>query len=333
MKKRILSFVLALVMAVSLLPVSVLAAEDVPAVKFEYSPPDSDVKVIGTYQVDEDTTWDVRLVTVDSTKYNYIQTFTSTKTGVISTKMYKVGDDVRGKYVTSHYKGSDTYESGIRLYNQMKADLSLTADDALESTATQTCFYNFKTRRGKVKEICGLLIIQWTAGEFVAPDKTRLQDAIENAPTADSGKYYTTGDRFDGKNTSQKGFWADYQSVLQAANKTNEDASATQERIDNAIAELGAAIDNLIPTSRVNATALYEVLNTKWCWYGEDHMLSTAGDPVSADNCTTLSWQPYAKALKDAQALLDTLYENGTPTDDNTAAKQEAVDKLAAAAD
>ena len=73
MKKRILSFVLALVMAVSLLPVSVLAAEDEPAVKSEYRPRDPDVKVIGTYQVDEDTTWDVQLVTVDSIKYNYIQ--------------------------------------------------------------------------------------------------------------------------------------------------------------------------------------------------------------------------------------------------------------------
>ena len=333
MKKRIVSFLMALVMAVSLLPVSVFAAVDAPAVRFEYSPPDSDVKVIGTYQVDEDTKWDVRLVTVNSTEYNYIQTYTSTKTGVISTEMYKVGDDVRGKYVTSHYKGSETYESGIRLYDQMKGHLNLTVADALESTATQTCFYNFKTRRGKVKEICGLLIIQWTAGEFVAPDKTRLQDAIENAPTAASGNYYTTGDRFNGKNTSQKGFWADYQSVLQAANKTNENASATQIQIDNAVAELGAAIDNLIPTSRVNATALYEALNTKWCWHGEDHTLNTGGDPVSADNCTTLSWPPYAKALKDAQALLDTLYENGTPTDDNTASKQGEVDKLAAAAD
>ena len=57
MKKRILSFVLALVMAVSLLPVSVLAAEDAPAVQVEYRPRDPDVKVIGTYQVDEDTTW------------------------------------------------------------------------------------------------------------------------------------------------------------------------------------------------------------------------------------------------------------------------------------
>lgn len=125
MKKRILSFVLALVMAVSLLPVSVLAAEDEPAVKSEYSPPDSDVKVIGTYQVDEDTTWDVRLVTVDSTKYNYIQTPLNTKTGVISTEKYKVGDLVSGKYETSHYKGSETYESGIRLYDQMKDHLNL----------------------------------------------------------------------------------------------------------------------------------------------------------------------------------------------------------------
>ena len=338
MKKRIVSFLMALVMAVSLLPVSAFAAEDAPAVKFEYSPPDSEVKVIGTYQVDKDTTWKVRLVTVNSTKYNCIQTHRNTETGVISTEMHKVGDTVTpDNYVMIHHKGSDTYESGIRLYDQMKGHLKLTDADALESTATQTCFYNFKITgrpsKATVKEICGLLIIQWTAGEFVAPDKTKLQEAIENAPTAASGKYYTTGDKFNGKNTSQKGFWADYQSALQAANKTNEDASATQERIDNAVAELGAAIANLIPTTQVNATVLYEALNTKWCWQGEDHMLSTAGDPVSADNCTTLSWPPYAKALKDAQALLDTLYENGTPTDDNTAAKQEAVDKLAAAAD
>ena len=319
MKKRIVSFLMALVMAVSLLPVSAFAAADAPAVKFEYWPPDSEVKVIGTYQVDQDTKWDVRLVTVNSTEYNYIRTNNNRETGVISTEMCKVGDAVAGKIVASHYKGSETYERGIRLYDQMKADLSLTADDALESTATQTCFYNFKVKRAKVNEICGLLIIQWTAGEFVAPDKTRLQDAIENAPTAASGKYYTTGDRFNGKNTSQKGFWADYQSVLQAANKTNENASATQIQINNAVAELGAAIDNLIPTTQVNATALYEALHD-----------TTVGD---ADTYTTPTWQVYAEAVKDGQALLEQLYKDGKPTDENTNAKQGEVDKLAAAAD
>ena len=110
-------------------------------------------------------------------------------------------------------------------------------------------------------------------------------------------------------------------------------AASSQEQVDDTVAALQAAIDNLIPTSRVNATALYETLNTKWCWQGEDHTLSTAGDPVSADNCTTLSWQPYAKALTDGQALLEQLYKDGKPTDENTASKQGEVDKLAAAAD
>ena len=324
MKKRIVSFLLALVMAVSLLPVSAFA-EDAPAAKSEYSPPDSDVKVIGTYQVDEDTTWDVRLVTVNSIKYNYIQTPNNTETGVISTEMYKVDDAVPGKFVTSHYKGSETYESGIRLYNQMKEHLNLTVADALESTATQTCFYNFKiTGRGekaKVKEICGLLIIQWTAGEFVAPDKTKLQEAIENAPTADSGNYYTTGDKFNGKNTSRKGFWADYQSVLQAANETNENASATQIQIDNAVAKLQAAIGNLIPTTQVNPTILYETLQN---YTGVFYENSTSYTPDT--------WAAFDAARTAGHTLLDGLFdENGNATAANTAKKQSEIDAAAAA--
>ena len=325
MKKRIVSFLLALVMAVSLLPVSVLAAEDAPAAKSEYAPPDSDVKVIGTYQVDEDTTWDVRLVTVNSIKYNYIQTSNYTKTGVISTEKYNVDDPVAGKYETSHYKGSETYESGIRLYDQMKDHLTLTVADALESTATQTCFYNFQIKgrpdKAKVKEICGLLIIQWTAGEFVPPDKTKLQEAIKNAPTADSGKYYTTGDKFNGKNTSGKGFWADYQSKLQAANKTNENASATQIRIDNAVARLQAAIANLIPTTQVNPTILYETLQN---YTGVFYENSTSYTPDT--------WAPFDAARTAGHALLDGLFdENGNATAANTAEKQSEIDAAAAA--
>ena len=145
-------------------------------------------------------------------------------------------------------------------------------------------------------------------------------------------KWHQTNDKWNGKTWSEKGFWNELTTPLAIAQELVE-KGGSELAVKNATASLQAAIDNLIPTSRVNATALYETLNTKWCWQGEDHMLSTAGDPVSADNCTFLSWQPYAKALTDGQALLEQLYENGTPTDDNTAAKQEAVDKLAAAAD
>lgn len=325
MKKRILSFVLALVMAVSLLPVSVLAAEDTPAVQAEYVLRDSDVKVIGTYQVDEDTTWDVRLVTVDSIKYNYIRPYDYTKTGVISTEKYKVDDLVAGKYVTSHYKGSETYESGIRLYDQMKDHLNLTVADALESTATKTCFYNFKIMgrpdKAKVTEICGLLIIQWTAGEFVTPDKTKLQEAIETAPTADSGKYYTTGDKFNGKNTSQKGFWADYQSELKYAKRINTSTKVTQEKIDNAVAGLQAAIANLIPTTQVNPTILHEALR-----------IHTGGFYEDATTYTPNTWAAFDAARTAGHALLDGLFdENGNATAANTAEKQSEIDAAAAA--
>ena len=185
-----------------------------------------------------------------------------------------------------------------------------------------------------------VLLLQF--GEPTPLDRTALQQAIDAAPKAEDGKYYTSGDRYNGKaedtivndkNVGWDGsFWKEYQKALAGAQRALTNAGS-QAKLDEAATALQAAIAKLIPTSRVNATALYETLNTKWCWQGEDHMLSTVGDPVSADNCTFLSWQPYAKALKDAQALLDTLYENGTPTDDNTAAKQGEVDKLAAAAD
>ena len=338
MKKRIVSFLMALVMAVSLLPVSAFAAEDAPAVKFEYSPPDSDVKVIGTYQVDEDTKWDVRLVTVNSTEYNYVATINS-KTGVISTVKHAIGDVLpAGDRIASHYKNSEMYKAGAQLYTQLKDNLKLTEE--LNADATQTCFYNFKytARTKKVTAVYGILIIQWTAGELVIPDKTALQTAIGSAPTADDGKYYTTGDRFNGKASNTQGFWVAYQAALKNANTINNNATATQTQIDTATDALQAAIANLIPTTQVNATALYEALNTDWRWNPDNSLQegwpeNTLWEKPSADNCTFLSWQPYAKALKDAQALLDTLYENGTPTDDNTAAKQEAVDKLAAAAD
>jgi len=326
MKKRILSFVLALVMAVSLLPVSVLAAEDTPAVQAEYLPPDSDVKVIGTYQVDEDTTWDVRLVTVDSIKYNYIRTLNGTKTGVISTEKYDVDAPVAGKYEQGHYKGSETYESGIRLYDQMKDHLNLTVADALESTATKTCFYSFQIKgrpdKAKVKEICGLLIIQWTAGEFVTPDKTKLQEAIENAPTADSGKYYTTGDKFNGKNTNPKGFWAQYQTKLKSANRINTSTKVTQEKIDNAVAGLQAAIANLIPTTQVNPTILHETLR----------IMHASGFYEDATKYTPNTWAPFDAARTAAQALLDGLFdENGNATAANTAEKQSEIDAAVAA--
>ena len=178
-------------------------------------------------------------------------------------------------------------------------------------------------------------------------DTAPLQAAIDAAPKAEDGKYYTSGDRYNGKaedtivndkNVGWDGsFWKEYQKALASAQRALTNAGS-QAKLDEAAAALQAAIAKLIPTSRVNATALYEALNTDWRWnlgnsLQEGWPENTLWEKPSADNCTPLSWQPYAKALKDGQALLEQLYKDGKPTDENTASKQGEVDKLAAAAD
>ena len=167
-------------------------------------------------------------------------------------------------------------------------------------------------------------------------NKTALNAAIASVTGENADKYFQSDDRWNGNATSENGFWSDMLSKLTVAQTVAADNTASQTEVDTAAAALQAAITKLIPTDRVNATALYEALNTDWRWiYGGDlqNDITNGGDPVSADNCTPLSWQPYAKALKDGQALLEQLYKDGKPTDENTASKQGEVDKLAAAAD
>ena len=390
MKKRIVSFLLALVMAVSLLPVQVFAetldATEDPAVAVP------EVQTAGEQQ-DERAGKQTETSTFAAgdapVKVSYTSEGQSTEVSVTLTQLkgYDYGDivelpiykmilpanaesiifgelsnDIQGiadaeyaileecneaRQVVISLKG---FAEGTNNWGNFKCRTiksgcigpssypliipeGLKIADILDITK-QVSYLEFTTDfEGNVGKF-GLLIQHDIASEKAADTKA-LQAAIDAAPKADDGTYYTKNDRYNGKTkaVSEKGFWADYQKVLQQAELVNNDDYSSQATVDAATATLQAAIANLIPTSRVNATALYEALNTKWCWYGADHMLSTAGDPVSADNCTTLSWQPYAKALKDAQALLDTLYENGAPTDDNTASKQGEVDKLAAAAD
>ncbi len=364
MKKRIVSFLLALVMAVSLLPVQVFAADvdtpaaepaavaqepakdeepaqedpapveqsnetdetdtavyavDAPAAGFIYSPTADDIKVIGTYQVDENTTWDVRLLTVDSTQYNYVTT-ANAKTGIITTEKFAIGDSVSGKYTARHYKGSEVYETGKQFYEQLKGQLNLTDDTALDSTATQTCFYNLKytgrASSAKVSEIYGLLIIQWTAGELVMPDKTALQAAIAAAPKAEDGAYYTANDRYNGKTSSSdgRGFWYMYQTALNKANSVNENATSNQDKIDAAVVNLQTAIANLIPADCANTTVLYQEL--KW--------------DFNSARFTAKSWAAYKTVREKAEALMASMFDaEGNPTAANTKDKNTEIEAMA----
>ena len=392
MKKRIVSFLMALVMAVSLLPVSAFAVDgklpDVAGTTLEEITGSTYGGAAKVYLAKIPTgTSSISITVPDNTFIRTADNIGGCQVYAPETLLEKEAWYHSAESAAYHFVGStpeeDGYDSfeewlpdvtGYGSIDEMFYDLGVSsAEDYWKDTIgtsdsqTLTLSTNKIKKTGKtdfekwfkntqvaydatvsfyIVELCTNTELLRSPGENIADGRADqvvlvqvgesirlnvkdLQTTINNAPTTG---YYTVGDRWNGKTISENGFWADYQSTLAKA-KAMLTAASSQEQVDAATVALQAAIDNLIPTSRVNATALYEVLNTKWCWYGADHMLSTAGDPVSADNCTPLSWQPYAKALKDGRALLEQLYKDGKPTDENTDAKQETVDRLAAAAD
>ena len=196
-----------------------------------------------------------------------------------------------------------------------------------------------------------VLLLQF--GEPTPLDRTALQAAIDAAPKAEDGKYYTSGDRYNGKaadtivndkNVGWDGsFWKEYQKALANAKKALDTADS-QEKLDAAAAALQAAIAKLIPTTQVNATALHEMLHGEWVWQANGpsdyalHNKKTAilgvnpVEAVSADNTTPGTYAAFLADKAQGEALLAQLYdESGNPTAANTADKQALVDKLGAA--
>lgn len=184
-------------------------------------------------------------------------------------------------------------------------------------------------------------------GDPTLLDKTALQQAIDAAPKAEDGKYYTSGDRYNGKaedtivndkNGWNGSFWKEYQKALAGAQSALTYADS-QEKLDAAAAALQAAIAKLIPIDRVNATALYETVTGDWMWYGKDisNRKTYVGNAaflkeVTAENTTAASLAAYRRDIAAGEALLKTLYdENGVPTDSNKAAAQAEIDRLAQA--
>ena len=368
MKKRIVSFLMALVMAVSLLPVSAFAVEDgvspdMPAVEEQAQEVQSAEEQQGE---DTDTQTSISAFAADITDistsfteigtYNYEEapykvyqykvipteselTFNVASTCVLIAKKPTIGGKfapLAPQFGTIARDDSEYITLAKTLYNDLAFTSTIT--DKLGVNSEKTAFFIVTRTGGRptkatIESIDGILIVEWELiPTLTDAQKQPLVDLLATITSENEGNYYHSADRWNGGNYSEAGFWTEFVAARTEAQKILDTAKYETE-ITDAVAKLQAAIGNLIPKSNVNATALYEALNTKWCWQGADHMLSTAGDPVSADNCTPLSWQPYAKAVKDGQALLDKLYENGAPTDENTASKQGEVDKLAAAAD
>lgn len=172
----------------------------------------------------------------------------------------------------------------------------------------------------------GYLLIEWEKATGKV-DKSKLEAALKKVPTTG---YYKEDDRFNGKTVSEKGFWNEMQAVVKAAQDVYDDLNAGTDEVSKATesldttdkdSALSKAIANLIPTSQVNPTGLYETLNLYSAEDAKDYSLD--------------SWTAFARKRDEAQKLLDSLFTkdekgNVIATAENSSAKhpQETVDAL-----
>ena len=366
MKKRIVSFLMALVMAVSLLPVQVfaeavehVAMPEEPAVAIpedrateeqqdERAGKQTETSTFAagdTYQnaamanttyigdcTINNTALKINKVTIDQTQYNG---FRFVENGLqISTTFPEKGNKSKEIQLDkTMLKGSDGYQKGKQLYSEINSNFSEEIKVALNHDVEILCFYLYKhttkeneaTGASKKNPIItgveGILIIEWPEGERQMADKSRLADAIAAAPKAEENGHYTTDDRYNGKTTSTNSFWVDYQNALRQAEAVNSSASATQDTINAATAALQAAIANLIPTSQLNPTRLYEAVKQGKGYTDEWFESFTENSVVK-----------YKAKLAEAEDYLNSLFDDeGKPTKENVPGNQEKADGYASA--
>ena len=345
MKKRIVSFLLALVMAVSLLPVSAFAvdgaynvAEDTAVQQGEYNAPVmqaatgeyaitlSKLTTSGTVQYTDETTYPVYYVQIDGNKYKSMFITPNEKITVngkkktFPTKIFACDtDDAEKSTSASHSKPYDPedkwFQLGASYYDSYKDKIEL-SEKIPEGGAS--ILWRLTYGLGSAKSpytTHAFLLVTWT-GSSGEVNKDALNAAIKSAPdTVSDTVYYHENDKFNGKTSSTNGFWKDMCTALNTAASVANDKYASEDAVKAATDNLAAAIANLIPADRANTTVLYEALRSKY--YESSY--------------TAKSWAIYKPVLDKAEALMATMFDaEGNPTDANKAAAQESIEAMAA---
>ena len=357
MKKRIISFLLALVMAVSLLPVSAFAVEDtaspdVPAavaqeVQTAEAQQDEEINTpavqdnSSTYVISFSTQETIGTVVYNSNDYPlfYIKignTYTDAtlpkKTGKLGGRDFPVGlmltDESGSGYidfaltnVIFQYSDDNTYFAGAKKYYSEKlSDIKLNDGITLSSENGTLLLLRLKGS-GRIfnQRVGAFAVIQWDKPTGIGEplDKSELNAEIAKVTGENAVNWYQAGDRWNGKIASKTGFWTEFISAGGPLEKAQVvlDKALTQKNIDTAVADLTAAIANLIPADRANTTVLYEKLQ----------------NAPSAENYTAKSWATYQTAHDKAETLMATMFDaDGNPTDNNKAAANESIETMAA---
>lgn len=222
-----------------------------------------------------------------------------------------------------HAETNDAYKAMVANYAQAKTCITLNTGIVMTDADKADHLLAFICITDDDDELhYGYLLIEWEKATGKV-DKSKLEAALKKVPTTG---YYKDDDRFNGKTVSEKGFWNEMQAVVKAAQDVYVDENAGTDEVDKATksldttdkdSALSKAIANLIPTSQVNPTGLYETLNQ---YADEDEK----GYSVS-------SWTAFVRKRDEVQKLLDSLFTkdaegNVTATEENSSAKHPQAD-------
>ena len=331
MKKRIVSFLLALVMAVSLLPVSAFAVDNTISNAGTGGDVTSDITVTAKGFSDATTVYKIGTANFVGAETPFTLYYAKVPYGTTEiTASHKsdgwfipetcFGGNVDGSAVSLSKAVND--EELVGTIEGMSGDglISVTDSSKIAHTNVLSDFVYFSNEEYEGAPLDVLLVqvstITDTGNTLTDEQKKPLADLL--ATVADGNtNYYQSDDRWNGKTASKTGFWAEFTAAngpRATAQKVLETATQ-EEQITAAVADLTTAIANLIPANRANTTLLYEKLQ----------------NAPSAENYTAKSWATYQTVCDKAEALMATMFDaDGNPTDNNKAAANESIETLTA---
>lgn len=327
-RRSFLSLVLIIVLLFGLLPTTVFAASAYTMTA------KTDATILGKSTAYNGTELDVYKVTLDTTLYDSITFYKS-----CAVELPEKGKSPSAQGITTitsvSSKDDLNYTSGQTCYTTFSKYLTDEIKTQIKGSVAEKNvigFFWYQSKRGKVADIFGFLIIEWPDNNIPeVPDANidALQETVKKVTGENADNFYHSGDRWNGRHWSEAGFWADMQPALTTAQNLIANPKVEQSVVDDANTALSDKIAELIPITEANSTALYETVNTTWCWQ-QGELSDTTGTPVSADNCTAITWDAYEAAWAAAKTLLDSLYVDGTAP---AAKRQPELDAAVSAAD
>ena len=227
-------------------------------------------------------------------------------------------------------KESVFFRESVQAYADSKETISLNEGVQLSKTADILFALVFDLDK---YETSYYVLIEWEKGATVST--ADLEKALKAGPSVEkvNDQYTDTtvfheNDRYNGKTTASvfaktlgtgyeqlNSFWSIYLAARSAAEAAK--TSTVQSTIDEAAEKLLKATAQLIPTSQVNPTGLYETLNQ---YADEDEKAYSVS-----------SWTAFARKRDEAQKLLDSLFTkdekgNVIATEENSSAKHPQAD-------